>query len=100
MIRRPVWAEDGAGAVLMAREFSYAVILLDMQMPGMDGLDATRQVRQLAGYQETPIIAMTANAFAEDRARCFAAGMNAFLAKPFDPDALYAVLLQSLGKEA
>ncbi|MDP2825839.1 MAG: PAS domain S-box protein [Sulfuritalea sp.] len=89
-------AEDGAEAVTMAQETSYAAILMDMQMPNVDGLEATRQIRKLPGYRETPIIAMTANAFAEDKARCFEAGMNDFLAKPFESETLFASLLRCL----
>jgi CheY-like chemotaxis protein len=74
----------------------YAAILMDMQMPGVNGLEATREIRQLRGYRDIPIIAMTANAFPEDKARCYEAGMNDFLIKPFDPDALFATLLRSL----
>ncbi len=62
-------------------------------MPVMDGLDATRCIRQLAGRQDTPIIALTANAFAEDRQRCMESGMNDFLAKPVNPAALYRCLV-------
>jgi PAS domain S-box-containing protein len=89
-------AEDGAEAVAMARKTAYAAILMDMQMPNINGLEATQQIRELPGYREIPIIAMTANAFAEDKARCFEAGMNDFLIKPFNPDELFVTLLRSL----
>ena len=91
-------AEDGAQAISMARGTAYEVILMDMQMPNMDGLDATRQIRGLPGYGDTPIIAMTANVFAEDKARCLAAGMNDFLIKPFNPATLFATLLRALSR--
>jgi two-component system sensor histidine kinase/response regulator len=89
-------AEDGARAVQLAAEFPYALILMDVQMPTLDGLEATRRIRRLAGHADTPIIAMTANAFAEDRARCLAAGMSDFLTKPVRPEALYALLWRGL----
>ncbi len=91
-------AEDGAEAVAMAQKNIYAAILMDMQMPKLSGVEATQQIRQLPGYQDTPIIAMTANAFAEDKAQCLAAGMNDFLIKPFIPKELYAVLLRMLSR--
>ena len=89
-------ANDGAEAVAKCKTAAYAAILMDMQMPKLDGLDATRQLRQLSGYRHTPIIAMTANAFAEDRAHCTEAGMDDFLIKPFDPDTLFATVLRWL----
>ncbi len=91
-------AEDGAQAVTLAQETRYAAIFMDMQMPKLNGLDATRQIRQMPGYRKTPIIAMTANVFAEDKAQCFAAGMTDFLIKPFNPDMLFATLLRALSE--
>jgi two-component system sensor histidine kinase/response regulator len=89
-------AADGEQAVAMARQTAYAAIFMDMQMPKLDGLDATRQIRGIPGCRETPIIAMTANVFAEDKKRCIDAGMNDFIAKPFDPYTVFATLLKSL----
>jgi CheY-like chemotaxis protein len=74
----------------------YALILMDMQMPGMDGVEATRRIRALPQGGTLPIIAMTANAFTDDRDRCFAAGMNDFIAKPIDPEIVFATLLKWL----
>ncbi len=91
-------AEDGAEAVALARKNGYAAIFMDMQMPKLNGLEATREIRHLPGYRDTPIIAMTANAFAEDKAQCFAAGMNDFLIKPFNPNELFATLLRALNQ--
>jgi signal transduction histidine kinase/ActR/RegA family two-component response regulator len=89
-------AEDGAQAIAKAQMKVYAAILMDMQMPNVDGLEATRQIRLIPGYRNTPIIAMTANAFAEHKARCLEAGMNDFIIKPFIPETLFATLLRSL----
>ena len=89
-------AEDGAQAVAMARKNGYAAIFMDMQMPKLNGIEAAQQIRQHAGYRDTPIIAMTANAFAEDKAQCLAAGMDDFLIKPFAPNQLFAILLRAL----
>ena len=92
-------AEDGAEAVALARKNSYAVIFMDMQMPKLNGLEATRQIRQLPAYRDTPVIAMTANAFAEDKLLCVQAGMNDFLVKPFNPNELFVILLKWLDQQ-
>ena len=89
-------AGDGAQALDMAINHRYDLILMDMQMPELDGLGATQAIREIDGYAETPIIAMTANAFAEDRALCLDAGMNDFIAKPVDPDKLFVIMLKWL----
>ncbi|MES2715530.1 MAG: response regulator [Pseudomonadota bacterium] len=88
-------ADDGARAVELALQRRYDLVLMDMQMPVQDGLAATRAIRQRAGTG-LPIIAMTANAFAEDRAACLAAGMDDHLAKPVNPEHLYTMLLRWL----
>ena len=89
-------AENGQIAVNMARLTDYDLILMDMQMPVMGGLEATRRILALPGRSETRIIAMTANAFAEDRAACEAAGMIDHLGKPFELTELYETLLHWL----
>jgi CheY-like chemotaxis protein len=85
-------------AIELAMLTPYALVLMDMQMPRVDGVAATIALRKLPGWQTLPIIAMTANAFAEDKARCIDAGMNDFLTKPFEPDALFQKILEWLDR--
>jgi two-component system sensor histidine kinase/response regulator len=87
-------AENGEIAVRMAGETRYDAVLMDMQMPVMDGIEATRVIRSDPRLQDLPIIAMTANAMASDREQCLKAGMNDHIGKPIDPDELFSVLLR------
>ena len=86
-------AADGREAVAKAERRHYDLILMDMQMPHMDGLEAARRIRQMDGCGQVPIVALTGNAFAEDRARCLAAGMDDFVTKPIDPPKLYRAMV-------
>ncbi|MDE2604648.1 MAG: PAS domain S-box protein [Burkholderiales bacterium] len=85
-------ARDGVEAIAKARLAPYELVLMDLQLPRMDGLQATRTIRALSGWQGVPIIALTANVFADDRRRCLEAGMNDFLGKPLKPESLYQAL--------
>ena len=89
-------ADNGRIAVDMARRGAYDLILMDMQMPEMDGLEATRQIRAVPELDATPIVAMTASAFGADRDACLAAGMNDHIGKPVNPATLYETLLRWL----
>jgi len=92
-------AMDGSEALALLRERRFDLVLMDLQMPVMDGLQATREIRRPgSGVLDpaVPVIALTANAFAEDRARSFAAGMNDFLTKPVDPRRLLDALAKWL----
>jgi PAS domain S-box-containing protein len=93
--------DNGLATLRMAEKNDYALILMDMQMPEMDGIQATQAIRRLPGRGATvPILALTANAFAEDREKCLAAGMNDFVTKPVEPDTLFQTLLKWLGPSA
>jgi CheY-like chemotaxis protein len=94
-----VLADDGIAAVELALRQPFDLVLMDMQMPRMDGLAATLAIRAQLG-DALPIIAMTANAFDDDRAACLGAGMNDHLAKPVDPSKLYDSLLRWLPQRA
>ncbi|WP_306605769.1 ATP-binding protein [Azonexus sp.] len=91
-------AEDGLQAIALAEKNAYDLILMDVQMPHLNGLDATQQIRQLPGHANTPILAMTANAFDEDRRACLDAGMNDHIGKPIAPETLFAALARWLPK--
>lgn len=89
-------ADNGQKALELARQQRYDLILMDMQMPQLNGLDATRAIRADSANRHTPILALTANAFEEDRQVCLAAGMNDHIGKPVDPATLFAALLHWL----
>ena len=92
-------AGNGRIALDMVQRQTYDLVLMDMQMPEMDGLEATRRLRAEPALAGLPIVAMTANALAEDRARCEAAGMDDFIAKPIEPAILWRVLWRFLGPD-
>jgi two-component system, sensor histidine kinase and response regulator len=89
-------ASNGEEGVQRVQGKAYGLVLMDLQMPVMDGLEATRRIRALPGFERLPILAMTANAMAGDRERSLAAGMNDHVTKPIDPDALFDALLRWL----
>ena len=89
-------ADNGHQALSRVREARYHLVLMDIQMPGMDGMEATRAIRRDLDGGQLPIVAMTANAFGEDRAACLEAGMNDHIGKPVDPNALFEVVLRWL----
>ena len=83
------YASNGIEAIEQARQNKYDLILMDLQMPEMDGYDATHHIRKIEAHADTPIIALTASALVEERERAFEAGVTDYLTKPFSPTELY-----------
>ena len=94
----PDLAQDGRAAARMSAQVEYALILMDVQMPEIGGLDATRAIRALPGRATTPVVAMTPRVFDEDRRACLAAGMDDFIGKPLEPEQFFTTLLRWLGR--
>jgi len=91
-------AINGQQALALARAGGHALIMMDMNMPVMNGLDATRAIRQLPGLGNLPILGTTASALDDDRLACLAAGMSDHISNPVDPDVLYPILLKWLAE--
>ncbi len=91
-------AEDGQKSIEMLNKRPYDIVLMDMQMPVMDGITATREIRQDERFQNLPILAMTANVMEADIEKCREAGMQDHIGKPIDPDELFAKLLKWVKK--
>ena len=85
-------ARDGIEALEAARSFRPTIIVMDMFMPNMDGLTATREIRKNPRWQKLPIIAVTAKAMKEDQEKCLAAGANDYLAKPIELERLFSLM--------
>ncbi|MDX2441273.1 MAG: response regulator [Desulfobacterales bacterium] len=93
-------ANNGLEAVEKVKQMDFDVVLMDVQMPIMDGLEATSKIREYHGNKDLPIIAMTAHAMREDREKCIAAGMDDYLSKPIDRLALYRLLKKYISQES
>ncbi len=91
-------AENGQEAVDKVRSTNYDLVLMDVQMPEMDGLEATQIIRSMTGHRDLPILALTANIFEADRQACREAGMNGFVAKPVEPENLYSSIIEYIRK--
>ncbi len=85
-------AEHGRAALAKLAGATYDLVFMDMQMPVMDGVTATREIRKIDRLRDLPVVAMTANAMEQNRRQCIEAGMNAFLAKPIDPEQVWDTL--------
>lgn len=85
-------AEDGLEAIKAVQETDYSIVLMDVQMPRMDGLTATTEIRKIVRLDNLPIVAMTANAMKGDREKCIEVGMNDYISKPIKPDGLFTTL--------
>ena len=92
-------AENGKEAVERVQSTNYDLVLMDVQMPEMDGLEATQIIRSLAGHRDLPILALTANIFESDRQACQEAGMNGFVAKPVGPENLFSSIIKYISKK-
>jgi CheY-like chemotaxis protein len=89
-------ASSGSEALAAATGRQYDLVLMDLQMPGLDGFETTIRLRQLPGYEHTPVLALTADSSDQVREECRAAGMQAYLAKPLDFSELHAAIARSL----
>jgi CheY-like chemotaxis protein len=87
---------SGLEALAAATRQHYDLVLMDLQMPGIDGFEAASQIRELPGYEATPILALTADSSDQVRERCRAAGMQAYLSKPLEYNELHAAIVRSL----
>jgi two-component system sensor histidine kinase/response regulator len=87
-------ADNGMIGLEKLKAMSYDLVFMDMQMPVMDGVSATLEIRRNAAFASLPVVAMTASAMQADRERCIEAGMNDYIVKPIDPDELWAALLR------
>ena len=87
-------ADNGMIGLEKLNAMSYDLVFMDMQMPVMDGVSATLEIRRNPAFASLPVVAMTASAMQADRERCIEAGMNDYIVKPIDPDALWAALLR------